>query len=416
MTQTIRHASATKPRIYSWDASVSADDFDRVQAFGMGNTQPFEFLYELGRLNKMDVNLDIPETSLSITQLEHDSLASYLVLANKSAIPSGGLELSDYSSAFVDIISVGKEAFGDDLEQTLWLPKLSLDSITIGIADAEARIERQFEFSGDDYRIGRYGNKYIIIAPTLVGSGYSTQSFDITLNDPVPVENPNVSGRYMYLVTRKRAGVITELTNGTDYTYTSGTTILNIVSATTDDIYQVYYSAGSWGSAGDPTTVNDSDSYKINADSVTITLESADQAVVTELDKLTALNIVATLNRIDEAVIGKKAKELKEVQDYSVNITLDGRVKNAKLEEVLMGKSGLDWPMIDVDHFATDLVMRMKVYSDENKTTFLHGYKVTGLFYSDTARDANANEFWTKGVTLQSDNLLISDVESDINA
>ena len=414
MAQSIRHASATKPRIYPWDASVSADDFDRVQSFGMGNTQPFEFLYELGRLDKMDVNLDIPETSLSVPQLEHDSIASYLVLANKSALPAGGLQLSDYSSAFVDIISVGKEAFGEAVEQTLWLPKLTVDSITIGIADAEARIERSFEFSGDDYRIVRYGNKYVIHDVTTVPSGYSASSYEITLNDPEPAANPNLSGTYLYRVTRKRGSTITELTRGTDYTYTNATNVLDILSATSDDIIEASYTAAAWSAAGDPTSVNDTDSYKINADSVTVTLESADQAVEVELDKLTALNIVATLNRIDEAVIGKKAKELKEVQDYSVNITLDGRVKDATLEEVLMGKAGLNWPVVDVDNFATDLVMRMKVYSDETKTTFLHGYKVTGLFYSDTARDANANEFWAKGVTLQSDNLKISDVLVDI--
>lgn len=416
MANKIRHASATKPRIYSWDASVPAQDFDRVQNFGFGNTQPSEFIYEEGRLDKMDIDLDIPETSLSITQLEYDNIATYLILANKSALPSGGLQLSDYSEAFVDIISVGKETFGGDLVQTLWLPKLTVDSITIGIADAQAKLERQFEFSGDNYRIGRYGNKYIIIVPTTVVSGYSAQSYDITLNDPAPVENPNVSGSYLYLVTRKRAGVITELVEGTDYTYTPGTNTLNIVSGTTGDIYDSYFSAGSWGSAGDPTSVNNVDGYKIKADSVTITLESADQAVVTELDLLTALNIVATLNRIDKAVIGKKAKELKEVQDYSVNVTLDGRVKNATLEEILMGKAGLSWPMIDVNYFATDLVMRMKVYTNSDKTTFSHGYKVTGLSYSDTTKDVNANEFWTKGVTLTSDNLLISDVLADIDA
>jgi len=145
-------------------------------------------------------------------------------------------------------------------------------------------------------------------------------------------------------------------------------------------------------------------------------LESAAQGTVVELDKLTALNIAATLNRIDEAVIGKKAKELKEVEDYTVNVTLDGRVKDSTLEEILMSQAGNSHGVIDVDHFATDLVMRMKVYSDDTKVTFLHGYKITGLFYSDATRDANANEFWSKGATMQSDNLLISDVEADVDA
>ncbi|MCK9542828.1 MAG: hypothetical protein M0R03_12445 [Novosphingobium sp.] len=416
MAQAIRHASATKPRVYSWDGAVPAQDLDRVQSFGFGNTQPFEMLYEEGRRDKMFVDLDIPETSLSITQLEYDSLNSFLIFANKSSLPAGGLQLSDFSNAYIDLISVGKGEFGGTLEQTLWLPKLSLNSFSIGIADAQARLERTFEFSGDDYRIAKYGNKYVIIKTDTTGSGYSTSSYAIVLSDPAPVENPNTSGAYLYLVTRKRAGVITELVSGTDYSYNHYNNTLTIVSATTDDIYQAYYTAASWPVAGDPTSVNNVDSYRIKADSVTITLESADQAVVTTLDKLTGLNIAATLNRISEAVIGKKAKELNEVENYQVNLTLDGRVKNSTIEEVLMGKSGLSWPVIDVDHFATDLVFRMKVYDSPEKTTFLHGVKITGLFYSDASRDVNANEFWSKGITLQSDNVLISDVEANIDA
>jgi hypothetical protein len=178
----------------------------------------------------------------------------------------------------------------------------------------------------------------------------------------------------------------------------------------------VFYTAASWGSAGDPTTVNDSDSYYINADSVTVTLESAAQAVELELDRLTSLNITATLNRISEAVIGLQEKLLKNVQTYDVAVALNGRVKDAPIQEVLMGQAGTEFGIIDPNFFKTDLTLRVKVYSSPLKTTFKTGYKVTGCSFADDTQNTNSNDFWSDAVNLSSDNLLISDVEADIDA
>jgi hypothetical protein len=57
----------------------------------------------------------------------------------------------------------------------------------------------------------------------------------------------------------------------------------------------------------------------------------------------------------------------------------------------------------------------VKVYSDATKSTFKLGYKVTGLAFADEKQDVNANSFWTEGINLSSDNLLISNVEADID-
>lgn len=416
MSQAIRHAKSAKPRMYPYNGDVTPDDMDRIQSFSGGGNQPFEMIYEWGREEKMAVDFGILEATATATQLEYGTMDTYLKLANLSAVPSGGLDLDDFSSSKVDIITVGKDDYEGNVEQTLWLPKLVVDSITINIADAEAKLERSFELSGDALRRLRNDNKYFIYKRDEVASGYSEDAYDIVLSDPEPVEDPNHSGVYIFRVLRVRSGVTTELDLTTDYTYTSGTTTLQVLSATTGDVYKIYYSSDSWGTAGDPTSLNDADDYFLDADSVTVTLQSGSGSEI-EIDKLTSLNIVATLNRIEEAVIGSDEKVINEVETKTTTVTLGGRVKNSTIEEILMGEAGNDWGILDAQLYKDDIKLRVKVYEDETKTSFKIGYKVTGLFMTSTTQDeGNANEFLTKGVTLQSDNLVISNVIGDITA
>lgn len=414
--QSIRHAKAAKPIIYPYNGDVAPADMDRVQSFSGAGNQPFEMLYEWGREDKMAVDFDIVEATATATQLEYGTMDTYLKLANLASVPSGGLDLDDFSNAKADIVVPGKDDYEGNLEQSLWLPKLALNSITINIADAEARLERSFELAGDAIRRLRNDNKYFIYKRNEVESGYSEDAYDITLTDPIPVIDPNHAGVYILRVLRVRSGVTTELELTTDYTYSNSTHILQVLSATTGDIYKIYYSSDSWGTAGDPTSLNDADDYYLDADSVTVTLQSGSGTEV-ELDLLTSLNIVATLNRIEEAVIGSDERILKEVESKTTTITLGGRVKNSTIEEILMGQAGNDWGILDAQLYKDDITLRVKVYEDETKQTFKIGYKVTNAFMTSTTQDeGNANEFLTKGVTLQSDNLLISDTIGDITS
>jgi len=416
MSQSIRHTKANKPRIYPYNGDVTPGDMDRVQAFSYGLNQPFEELYEWGREDKMAVDKGILETSSSAAQLEYGTIDTYLKLANLASTPVGGLTLSDFSSSKFDIITVGKDDYNGDLEQIIWSPKMVLDSISINIADSEARMERAFEFSGDFCRILKHDNKNFIYKKETIESGYSEDAYDITLDDPVPSENPNVSGKYIERIVRTRSSVNEELDLTTDYTYNDGTNILQILSATTGDVYKIYYTASSWGTAGDPTSLNDADDYFIDADSVTVTLQSGSGDEV-ELDKLTSLNIVATLNRIQESVIGSNEKIINEVENATVTVSLGGRVKNSTIFEILMGQAGNDFGVLDAELFKDDLILRVKVYEDETKTSFKIGYKSTGLFMTTaTPEEGNANEFETESVTLQSDNLKISETLSDITS
>ena len=410
----IRHASATKPRIIPWLNATQPMDIDRVQAFSGGVNQPSELVYELGRKDKVCTDLKILEESCTLTQLEYGEIDFYLALANKAALPSGGLQLSDFDDALMDVISVGKDKFGGTMEQTLWLPKLSLNAMTFNIANADARIERTFDLGGDFFKILKTTNKIYIQKIVTVPSGYSAAPYAISLADPVPAVDPNVSGKYIQRILRVRGSTTTELELTTDYTF-SAPSALSVLLATSGDILKIVYTAASFGTGGDYTSLNDADLCYINADSVKVTLQSGVGTEV-ELDRLTGFNINASLKRISEGVIGLQEKLLKNVESYDVKVALNGRVKDAKIEDVLMGQAGNNWGIIDPSEFKTDVVCRVYVYEDATKTTFKMGYKVTGLAFTDTKEDVNANAFWTEGVNLSSDNLLISNVEIDIDA
>jgi hypothetical protein len=411
MATTIRHSSAFKPITVAERSDISIDNWDRVQNFSVAVNQPQEKLYELGRLDKMATDKDKLEVSVSITQYEYGTLDSYLQLIGESAMPSGGIDLEDFDTTRVDFISPGKTEYAGTLEQTLWCERLSVDSIGLNI-NADERLERTFELSGNYCKIAREGNMYVIFKSEDVGSGVSG-SHDIVLSDPAPVVNPNVAGEYILKVYRIRAGVATELTETTDYTWTNGTTTLNIISALASDNYRIWYTSDSYGTSGDPQVLNDADDYYLGAENVTVTIDDGTNDAV-ELDKLTSLAISATLNRSGEGAIGTSENLFNDVESYDVSVALGGFIKNYPIQEALMTQAGQSWGIINYSDMNSVSIL-VKVYETSAKSTFVIGYLVTGCELSDDSpADYTANEFGSTTVTLNSDNLKISTTESDI--
>jgi len=406
----IRHASAFKPISVPVLGAVAKDNWDRVQTFGASTTQPQENLYELGRLNKMAVDKGILEATLAISQFEYGTLDSFLQIANLSAKPSGGLELSDFDAGRLDFISPGKDVYGGTLEQTLWLEHMSLDSLGLEI-NADDRLVRNFDFSGESAKIARYGNKYVVFVSDDAGSGVSG-SYDIILNDPVPVENPNVTDEYILKVYRIRSGVATELEDTTDYTWTNGTSTLNIIAASALDNYRIWFTAASYGSAGDPQVLNDVDDYYLRSENVTVTIDDGTHAAL-ELTKLTSLSITTTFNRVEEAVIGTNVK-IKDTESFDVAVALGGFVKDFPIEEALMQQAGQSWGIIDYSLF-DEVKVTVKVYNEAAKTNFLIGYQIDACVFADSgANSFDANSFGTGDVNISSDVLLITDDINDL--
>ena len=409
MSTVITHSSGMKPISVPITANVTPEDWDRVQSFNPATSQPSEKLYEIGRLAKMAVDKGLLEASLSITQLEYGTIDSYLQLANLSAEPGSGLELSDFSSAKTDFYSPGKDEYAGTVEQTLWMQKMVLNSLNVEMS-ANEKISRSFELSGEFCKIARYANKYLIFKSDTVPSGQSVD-YEIDLSDPVPVGDPNNAGVYMLQIFRvSLAGVSTEMTSG--YTYSDATKKLTVALVTPGDNIRIWYTAGSYGTAGDPTALNDADDYYLKADNVTVTVDDGINPAV-ELTKLTSLSINATLNRNDEGAIGSDEKIFNEVESYDVGISLGGFVKNSTIQEALMTQAGQSWGIIDYSKFSTvDVVV--KIYQEATKATFKMGYKVTGCDFADDSATYDANSFADSPVSLNSDNLLITENDGNL--
>ena len=398
----IRHSSTFKPISVPVENDVSKDNWDRVQSFSLATTQPTEKVYEIGRLNKVCSDKDILEAALSISQFEYGKIDSFLQLAGKDSEPVAGLTLSDFDDPRTDFYSPGKEEFGGAIEQTLWAQHMALDSFGLSIS-ANEKLERTFDLSGEYAKVCRKGNKYLIFVENDAPSG-TVGNYVIDVSDPAPVVDPNNAGVYILDLWRIRSGVATQLSL-TDYTYDNVAEEITIVSGATGDNYRIWYTAASYGSAGDPEVINDADKCYLKAENVTVTIDDGTHTAV-ELDKLTSLSIAVTLNRNVKGKIGTIDK-FKDVESKDVTISLENYVKDSIVQEVLMQQAGQDWGIIDFSLFGSvDVVV--KIYQEAAKTNFLIGYKSTDMDFTSETESFDANSFGSNPLELASDNLLIS--------
>lgn len=407
MAQVIRHAKSVSPWFIPNNGG-SADDFHGISDIKYGVTQASDDVFVVGKEKKCGTDKKIPEAKVSFPQYERGQIQTYLTLANLAAEPGAGIDLADFSSSKTDVVLYERDDFSGNLEQSIWVPKAVIDSIELNIADPEAKIERTVNLSADTKIELQYGNKYLIHKGPIAGTATTTV---VSLADPLPVENPNVSGEYALRVDRTRSGETSTL-DSSEYSYSP--TDLTITGSQVGDVYNVYYSAASFGTAGDPTTVDSGNPCFLKAKNVKVTLNDGTNTV--ELDLLTSLTITATLNRISESVIGNKEKILKEVQDNSVAIKLTGRVKDSSIAEVFMNKATQNWGINQVDLYNDNVILTVKIYSDDAKTNFVIGYEVSAIAFTDDNSDFAANAFGTLDVSAKSDNMLITTDEGNLTA
>jgi len=408
MADLIRHARSVSPWFIPNKGGIPRD-LHGITSVSGGASVASEDIFVVGKSDKCATDKAIPESTLTITQLERGEIGSYLTLANLDSEPVGGLELLDFSSSLVDVALYERANFDGAIEQTFWFPKMAISSIALDIGDPEARIERSFDLVGDNEHQLNYDNKILIHKNDVAGSGVAgAYPIDLT-SAGIPELDPNNSGVYILRVDRTRAGITETITA---YTYNPTGEVLTITSALTGDEYNIYYSASAFGVDGDPTTVDSASPCFLKADSVTVLL--SDGTTEIELDLLTSLSISATLNRLEEAVIGNDEKIVKEVESTTVDVSLSGRVKESTFAEAFMGQLGNDWGITDVKKFLDNVRVTVKLYSDATKSTFLIGYQVDNLSFTDDTQDFTANEFGTLDVSASSTNMLITTTEGDL--
>ena len=410
MADDIRHARAISP-FFIPNKGGSADDFHGLTDVSADPSVGSESVNVIGKKVKCGTDKETPEVTIPLTMLERGEIDSYLTLANLDSEPSGGFDLLDFNSSLVDVVYYLKDEFNGALDTSIWMEKTAVNSIALNVDDPEARITRDIELAGDNRRVLRGNNKFLIHVKNTAPSGTSG-AYVIDISDPVPIVDPNNAGVFVLRLDRTRSGVTTTLVKTTDFTFNDPTDEITILSALTSDVYNIYYSASSFGTAGDPTTVDADSICFLKAENVTILID--DGTTELEMDRLSSLTLTATLNRIDENVLGNDERILREVSDTPVTIDLSGRVKRWRGEIAFMNKLADTELISSVKLFKDNIKVTIKIYSDASKATFLIGYQVDNLSFTDGSFSATANEFATIDISAESDDMLITATEGNL--
>lgn len=398
------HASKYQPRVFPWNRDITPAEIDRAQDIGGDLTLNREEINEIGRDGKVGDRDRIPTYRYTLRQLEFGQMEFYRKIANKSDSDKT-VNLNDFKTSVFDIASYTTDD-DETFKQTIWVPKLRLAGMGINIGDPDAIVERTFEFVGEDYKMLQGNNQYFIYVKADVASGESSKV--ITLDDPIPAENPDVAGKYMLRVLRIRSDSYTELEETTDYTYDNVANELTVTGCQAGDVIKVYYSASSYITGQIPFTPNDADSDALYAENCSIYL-----GVGNYIHRLQSVTLDIALDRRDIKEIGNSEIVETGVRNKTARVTLGRILEDLTIEEVLRGV-GANYGIIDPRKFVKDITLIAKIYETSAKSNFKIGYKITNLAANGLTPSVPLEDYVTQGATLESDNLLITDDEGEL--
>jgi hypothetical protein len=406
--ETLTHASAVKARLYPYYSALEPENIDRLQSLRLGWTRPNDMVYEAGEQDEIARDWQTPETTASAMMFENGSMDIWKILTNKNAET---LNLEDFDDKYVDLVTFKRDVRSDEkgvLVKCIYEPYMTLSGFGINIADPEAKIERSFDLVGDAYTTIYEGNKGFCYTDLVVESGKEDANCEIDLSSNPPVKNPD-DNTYFFRVSRERDEVVSILVSGTDYTYDNaeGNEKLTVLHCDSGDIIKVSYCGAD---ANENAWVkNTTDLNFIKANSISAFLvDAATNYRVYKLDSL-SLAVAFDLERIKE--LGTKTEILRRVRNKTVTASLRGKVSSASFDEILRGKAGEDYGVIDVTRFVDTIGLLVKCYSDFNKTAFKIGYYVSNLRYPSRNIDIAANDYLTKDISLEGKALRVSSDE-----
>lgn len=405
------HTTQWQPRVYPFNGDVVPVQIDRLQAFDAGSTLNREKIREIGRTGIVDWRKRIPSTRVSLRQFEYGDLEFYRKLGN-IADGDNDVTLDDFKTSMVDITGYMTDDAGA-FTGTVWYPKLRLAGFGINIGDPQAYIERTFDLIGEDEIILENNNKYFIYQK-FTATGGSPETF--TVQNPIPSADPDESSKYVFRVVRVRGATTTELTytsgiaSGNQYAFTPS----NSLKATTNanDVIKVYYSASAYLTGSSVFVNNNSDASALPAENTSIYLyDTANNYVY----KLQSLGIDVTFDRTDYYEIGDDEVIQRGIRDKTVRVTM-GRILEAHtIEEVLRGVPST-YGKLSTRNYLDSAILRVKIYSTAAKSVFSLGLKITDLSPTDLTHGVPLNDYSTRDATLESDNLLITSTESQIDS
>ena len=404
------HSKFVKPRIFPWASIRSPEQIDRVQNIGGDYTANREKQYEIGREAIIGFKHNTPSFTYTMRQFEFGSMKFWYSLANKVNPGSGDnhyITLDDIKTKIADIAAFTTDDNGL-FSGTIYFPHLRVNSFSLNVGDPQAIVERNFNLIGEHY-VSLDGN-YLAYAEAVCPVLSSGQSLEIVLDGqsgrpPVPLAIS--ATEYVIKVRRERAGAVLELANVTDYTYSNSTKILTVTAAVAGDIVKVFYEAATaydslWAN-------NDVDEDFLLAECCEVYMKVGSS---NRIYRLQSVGLDGTFERTDYREIGNSEIVQTGVRNQTVTVNLDRYAEGMTLEKILASDSA--YPYYNPDDFGDNIQLMVKMFTDKTHTTFKIGYLVKGLAPVAMGVTQAVQDYQKRTNRLESDNLLISDVASDI--
>ena len=395
------HSKFCRPRIFPWNNNLSSYQIDRVQDIGGDLTLNREKQFEVGRDGLLGYKKGTPSFSYSMKQFEYGSMNFWRKLANledpASASLDNSVDLEDLKSSKSDVSAYLTD---DDntFRGTIWFPKLRVNGFSINIGDPDAIIQRSLDLIGEDYKM--LDGKYFRIQLSTSGVGNRV----VTLS-PAAVEW--ASGEYVFRVLRVRSGIVSELVKGTgtdQWSYATGdVTVRDCLSG---DIVKIYYPSSTGYTVW---TDNDADPDFLTADSADVYMKVGTGQKVY---KLQSIDVNVKLDRTDYKEIGNTEIVQTGVKSKTVTVALNRFAEDFTLEKIFAGDT--TYPFVDPRNFSENIQMMIKIYTDNTKTVFKMGYLINKLSPISLAASQAVEDYQKKDNSLESDNLLMSDDETEI--
>ena len=403
------HSSYWEPHIFPYNGTGAPVQIDRLQDFTGSPSLNREKINEIGRDGTVDWKKSIPSVTLSLKQLEYGNLEFWRKITNTSDATTV-LTLADFKTSYFDIAGYKTDDNGTFLG-TIFYPKQRVAGWGINIGDPNAIVERSFNFIAEDEIAFTDNNKYLIyLTSTATGAGHQINIGSggfATYPDPVAL--PDESGsKYFIRITRYRSTTTTELVEGTDFTYNSGTSTITFADSAASDVFKVYYTSSTYISGGSLFTNNDSDLGGITADSCSIYLQTSNYVY-----RLQSVGIDVSFDRQDVKEIGNSEVVARGIRANTVNITLGRILENYTIEQVLRGVAS-GFGQYDIREFKDDIKLTVKMFSDKDKDTFKIGYSFTNLTPSSLDMTVPTKDYVNRGATLTGESATITNVEGSL--
>lgn len=380
---------------------------DRIQSIDKTGTLNKLKIKEVGRDGVVEYVDQPPSVTYRAMQYEYGNLQTFITLANL-ADASTTITLNDFQTSTFDICSYLTDNDGT-FKGTNWIPKLRLAGFSFNIGSPKGLVERNFDLVGEDWIDWQGNNKYLIYKEKTVESGDlgSADAVTVAVASPSAVQDPN-DLVYILRVVRIRAGVSTELVAGTDYSYAAPN--LTVEDCQASDLIKYWYTAGAYITGQTPFVNNDSDLPAIAANSCSIYLESGNYVY-----RLQSITVDVRLEREDKDEVGNVNVVQRGVKSKTVTVTLGRTLETFTIEEILAGKAP-SYGKLDIREYSDNFTLRVKFYSNSDKTLFKTGFKCAVLAPSDIKGGTSIDNFAEQGNTLTGEDMTLSSSEIVVDA